>query len=133
MPNSQPNLPSTQTVDLIRDHVDDESFEAVGLIFEDGTTEPLTNQARSASRFFVNPSQLRETMVERFVRGANTDVWGIYHSHILPGSTSQPSDEDVNFMQQISHSWDNVRHVIVTDSDVAIWVLDGDQPQRDHG
>lgn len=123
-------LPSTQTIDLIRDHVDADPFEAVGLIFEDGSIEPLTNQARSASRFFVNPNQLKETMVERFVRGANTDVWGIYHSHVLPGSTSKPSGEDVNFMNQIAQAWGDVRHVIVTEEDMAVWVMNGEGPVR---
>lgn len=128
MPNSHPTLPSTQTADRIRDHVDSEIYEAVGLIFMDGSTVALHNQAQSASRFFVNPNQIRDVMLDRHIKGYETRVWGVYHSHVLPDSTSNPSGEDVEFMRQVSGTWTDVKHVIVTDSDMAVWVMNGEGP-----
>lgn len=122
-------LPSTQTLDLIRDHAASEPYEAVGVIHPDGTITPLLNQARSASRFMVNPTQLKERLLDRMERGLNADIWGIYHSHILPNSTTTPSVYDLDFMATVEPSLPGIRHVIVTDSAMSVWRMKHGQPQ----
>lgn len=121
---------STQTLDAIRDHAASEPYEAVGVVHPDGSTTPLINQARSAIRFLVNPTQLKERLVEKLERGEDADIWAIYHSHILPNSTTDPSTYDITFMGEVEQSLPGLRHVIVTESSVDVWKLTHGQPQK---
>lgn len=121
---------STRTLDQIRDHADSEPYEAVGVVHPDGTTTRLVNQAKSTLRFLVNPTQLKERLVEKLERGEDADIWAIYHSHILPNSTTDPSVYDITFMGEVEQSLPGVRHIIITESAVDVWKLNHGLPQK---
>lgn len=54
-------------------------FEAVGLVWSDGSISPLINQARSQHRFTVSQALLAEALVA--VDPAEKTLVAFYHSH----------------------------------------------------
>lgn len=100
-------------------HMDDDSpNECVGLIWDDGTTTRLVNQARSSSRFSVSQRQMSERLVEK------TDdalLIAIYHSHPQGDPTLSPTDKqslERQFKLGLFIPW-----VIVTQTEMAAYWL----------
>lgn len=70
---------------------DDFPYEAVGLVFEDGSIVRLVNQARAETRFLVGKDQVAEA-----IRATPQRPLALYHSH--PHRKATPSDRDCRLM-----------------------------------
>lgn len=89
--NNLPTQPLYQALPSIKKQMDGElPNECVGLLWSDGTTTKLINQARSPSRFSVGGMQFLEA-IERVDPDVKT-LAAFYHSH--PGGMLKPSSED---------------------------------------
>lgn len=101
----------------IREHFQEElPIECVGLVWEDGQVDRLTNQARSSTRFAVSMPQLVEVMGAR--QGI---VIAIYHSH--PAGSTGLSWEDqfslrTQFGKGIPIPW-----LVVTETAATVYAL----------
>ena len=100
-------------------HMDyDAPNEAVGLLWDDGTTTRLTNQARSPSRFSVGRTQMAEALAD--VDPTEKILIGLYHSH--PNGMIRPSLTDEMQMCEQAHMEITLPWLIVTpDHSLHIW------------
>lgn len=118
---------------------DDLPNEAVGLLYENGLTVRLTNQARSPHRFSVGETQFHEAIMSV---PSDLNLIGLYHSH--PGDRRTFSETDYHVMASQFESgypycWvlvlrDSLRiaHVSLNDSEVKEFDIDPFQPQWAH-
>lgn len=103
-------------------HMDDEApNECVGLIWADGVTQRLINQARSSVRFSVSQGQMATSLAER---GDGALLSCFYHSH--PGGNPHLSSHDkeslhAQFNRDLFIPW-----AVVTHTEIAIFWLDDD-------
>lgn len=114
--------PLLDSLDLVLHHAASHPRqEVVGLILSDGSTIPLVNQARSATRFSVGQGQMAEALAS-----INPDVEmvvALYHSH--PTAPPSPSVTDISMMRDQLSAGVPIPWVIVTPrGDWGVWELD---------
>ncbi len=92
--------------------------EAIGVIFEDGTTFPLRNWSRKPRKFITPAFDLwRHYGFDTWFRG--TGITHIYHSH---AKIPRPSKSDQRFMAVLAVRWPHVKHLIYCpDGSYAVW------------
>lgn len=91
--------------------------ECVGLVWENGETTRLINQARSPERFTVSIPQMAEALTSR-----DGMILCIYHSH--PGGSTGLSIDDQRSMKE---EWGNgyfIPWLVVTETISTLWVVD---------
>lgn len=112
--------------DIYSHYHDDLPNECVGLVWADGSTQRLINQARSPKRFSISTPQLAERLAERT---EDDFLLTVYHSH--PGGTTTLSWDDKRAML---HQWKNgimVPWMVVTEEQATLWYPESTDPQTE--
>lgn len=95
------------------EHVMGQTEEVVGLIHGRGHVSRLINQARSASRFDIGPTQFDDVVANL---SADSGVHAFYHSH--PTGNLAPSIEDQQTMRRHFTAGVHLPWLIVSDNPV---------------
>ena len=102
--------------DIIDHAADDHPLEAVGLVFSDGSTRRLINQARSPRRFSIARAQLEEVIAE-----SGLSPICLYPSH--PAGRAVPSTPDQRVMSsQATRAGLPVPFVILGVDGLRVWL-----------
>ena len=88
--------------------------ECVGLLYVNGYTIELINQARSPERFSVGEKQFTDAIMS-----TDLEFVGIYHSHPLGNREFSAADLEA-FMEQRKNGYPFVSMVIVPDGTVSV-------------
>lgn len=103
--------------DIWKHREEDSPLEAVGLVFLDGRTYRLINQARSEHRYSVN-----EALVAEAVELHDSPLVAIYHSHTW--SPSGPSRLDQHMMREMAsdEQWAHIVSLILGTDGLKGWI-----------
>jgi proteasome lid subunit RPN8/RPN11 len=112
--------PLRTAAEAVLAHARSSSEEVVGIIWSDGTTTPLTNQARSPQRFSVSETAVREAILEGADSGKEF-VYGVYHSH--PSGRLDPSKADIELMSEMDENlwFTGALFVIASNLGMSVW------------
>ncbi len=97
-------------------------IEAVGIVFSDGSTQPLINQLRSETAYAVNPLFVEEAFAEGDARGVVPLAF--YHTH--PKAEARPSLHDIDMMEQLP----GAPFVIAGTDGIKTWVWEDGQAKQ---